>query len=727
MENQESEESAPVRSSTPATFKALRMKLILRQSSTRQEFGIGGMGVPVIRAVVLALCVVLTLIVPASNVPTAARQASEPWAAPTAKRPFTPFEETLGQPISAVSTPMAAFTTTDDGTPIAVAVVEGSPARLTAVHAATGSVVYSANITEQDEPNVAGWAITTSKTTGKVFVGGSLGTVYVFDPNTLTFRPVAQQYSIRDLFYVRAAPADNGDIIFTTYPDGKVLRFRPSTNTWRDYGTLGHGNAYTMGVDVRDESVYVGTGTGDPGLWRIDMVTGRKSRVLLPETIRENPEVDFVQDVTATRRFLYIRIAGLDLVLVYDRIKSQWHDRIDNVAGMIAEGMHSGQSDDVFLARPGKGTIKYDPATKMEMALPQKMNPGAFRGYAWLEVTKGVETKSLVTVNSSFVLHAWTPAVGEVHVTPSAAKPAPRLIRSLAFGPNGNLNVGALGDAGYFQQINPRTLASKSIRAPRQVESFTSSGDYLIYGTYPGARIRRYDPDLVAAPGLNPSQPSKIGLQQDRPLTMVAAGAGRTAIGSMANYGVLGGALTVYNNSTGDVDVYADIVPNQTPQALVYRDGKIYGGTGVTGGLGATPRAEQGKLFVFDLSTRTVTDIIVPVPGEANVSALAFDDDGRLWGLTADSVFMVNADTFQVVTYQRYSNFQDRKPYARGRSLEVVKDQLVGSTRGRIFVIDPKTLKRELIAHGTNLAVGADRNYYYSRGSHLLRWVTKPF
>lgn len=170
--------------------------------------------------------------------------------------------------------------------------------------------------------------------------------------------------------------------------------------------------------------------------------------------------------------------------------------------------------------------------------------------------------------------------------------------------------------------------------------------------------------------------------------------------------------------------MYRDVVADQTPLALTYRDGLIYGGTGIWGGIGVDPTTSEGKLFVFDPATGKVVYETVPVPGAQNVSALTFDDEGNLWGFTANELFKFDPERRKVVLTKKYFGVDDSRIYATGRELFWHQGELVGTSAGRLFRIDPRTLEMTVIQSGvTNLAIDRKGSYYYNRGSTLYRWI----
>ena len=166
------------------------------------------------------------------------------------------------------------------------------------------------------------------------------------------------------------------------------------------------------------------------------------------------------------------------------------------------------------------------------------------------------------------------------------------------------------------------------------------------------------------------------------------------------------------------------MVADQSVVTVIHRDGKIYGGSAIWGGLGIEPTATDAELFVFDIATRTVESSIVPVPGETSIGGLAFDPDGTLWGMTANHLFRYDVATQQVTLTQQLFTSDVSVEYFTGRELQWLDGKLVGNSVNGVFEIDPVTLEVEIIRGGT-LGFAVDRlgQWYYARKSELLRWT----
>lgn len=387
----------------------------------------------------------------------------------------------------------------------------------------------------------------------------------------------------------------------------------------------------------------------------------------------------------------------------------------------------AGPRTEVLMAQTGSDVIAYDLVTHEQRVVSLSV-AGAARGWGVQHFKhEDFPGESLVMARGNGVFLAWNPETEATETFRPDVARGEYFIRSMATGPEGNAWIG-----GYLQGIgmaDADTGDTRMFAASGQPESMVSHGDYVVYGTYSGGQLWSYDSSDTWRYGTNPGPGVTIGEEQDRPVAMASAG-DVVAVGSVPYYGEVGGALSLFDPATGGLEVFRNVVQDQSVLSLAYRDGLIYGGTGIWGGLGTEPTTEEGHLFIFDPSTNAVVYSGVPVPGAENVSALTFDDDGNLWGLTYGELFKFDPETREVVHIETYMEGDTSGAYWTGRELFWHAGKLVGSTAlgwgsgERIFEIDPESLEMTvLVDDAINLAIDRNGSYYYSRGSSLYRLV----
>ncbi len=214
---------------------------------------------------------------------------------------------------------------------------------------------------------------------------------------------------------------------------------------------------------------------------------------------------------------------------------------------------------------------------------------------------------------------------------------------------------------------------------------------YLCY--YPGAVMNLYDPAKPfwkhgTSPDSNPINYGGIGNGHLRPRAMIYGPGRRIYIGSEPPYGQHGGALGVWDPvANRTIENYRHVVTNQSITSIAWDPGTglIFGGSGNYGGGGTRPVEKEAVFFAFDPRTgkkvfetalapgavkypatcvaagkvfTTVGDKLlvfdpralklektVRLPGNQVDISLGLDAQGRLVGLTSQSVYLADPNT----------------------------------------------------------------------------------
>src|SRR5262249_43730248 len=132
----------------------------------------------------------------------------------------------------------------------------------------------------------------------------------------------------------------------------------------------------------------------------------------------------------------------------------------------------------------------------------------------------------------------------------------------------------------------------------------------------------------------NPRRIADLGPEnQSRPMAMLGvADLNQVFIGTIPEYGQLGGVLAVYDIGTGKTAVHHDVVPKQSICSLVYHKCLVIGGTTIFGGLGQKPETTEAKLFVWDPTSNSKT-FETSVAGAKAITGLFVGPDGNVWGM----------------------------------------------------------------------------------------------
>ncbi|MDY7011732.1 MAG: hypothetical protein SVV80_13425 [Planctomycetota bacterium] len=169
----------------------------------------------------------------------------------------------------------------------------------------------------------------------------------------------------------------------------------------------------------------------------------------------------------------------------------------------------------------------------------------------------------------------------------------------------------------------------------------------LIMASYTTCTITAFDPAKPASWPDNPRILAKVGREQMRPKSMVHDGR-FIWLTSSAEYGRLGGALSRLDPATGDIRVWRNIVPNQTPNGLLINpaEHKTYFATEVYADGDSKPATERtAQLVSFDTEKLTIDHQQKVRDGTRVVHLLAILPSGKILGLEGKGEFTWHLQT----------------------------------------------------------------------------------
>jgi outer membrane protein assembly factor BamB len=196
-------------------------------------------------------------------------------------------------------------------------------------------------------------------------------------------------------------------------------------------------------------------------------------------------------------------------------------------------------------------------------------------------------------------------------------------------------------------------------------------------------------------------------------------------VGSVPVSGRLSGDISLWDPVTGAVTVDQDPVPGQTPVSLVAHDGLLWGGTSIDGGYGIKPTATSGELFAFDPVTGKVVFQLLPKQGAVNVSGLALDGSGNLWGLADSTLFEFNLSTRRIVREEALAAVVDGSMYGIEHKIVFDAGQLYATTDEKLFQVDTVSWKARAVYDGPASDLTQDRYgrlYFVQEPSYVYRY-----
>ncbi|MGN9782681.1 outer membrane protein assembly factor BamB family protein [Nonomuraea sp. ZG12] len=549
-----------------------------------------------------SLLVVLTLLLPALIAPPAAQAAVPGTCTEPAVRTHGPASVT--------------------GAIVGAAVHEGhayvvtrglKPPVLADIDLATRKVVRSVTLPDgpaTGEPE-GGWA--TAVSDGKVYVGTyPVPDLYSFDIAT---GEIAHLHSFgkNGGFVWSLAAAPDGTLYAGTYPDGRVREYVPATGEVRDFGVLAAGERYVRAVAADAEYVYAGL-LDKARLVRIDRATGAKldlatgpagigfvadhgDRVL---ALSGGTLID-VRDDGTDARTVSLGTGTLDMLTVAADGTVYTTSRPDGA-------VHRYRTGDTALTKVADPPSQDDETRRLhQLDEHTLLGFSGSGGMWWLDLRTG-ESQFADLIDAG--------------LTPGSERP-----QSMLLVPNRALYVG-----GHFSMEvrDLRTGDKRRFRLSGEPKDLVRRGDKIYAAIYPSGQIVSIDihTDRVRSLGY-------LGHGQQRPWDIEYDPRTDKLLVASAPLGAdLKGALSVVDPDTGEMDVYVDVIPDQSLMSLSLdsRAGLVYLGGDVLGGGGTPPTKTAASVAAFDLKTRTVLWQADPIPGHRTFQDIKVHD-GLLYGV----------------------------------------------------------------------------------------------
>lgn len=600
----------------------------------------------------------------------------------------------------------------------------GSPGTFCAVDAENGELKLS--------EDVAGAEYVTAMVTA------SDGNVY-FSGSKILYRYITNERRIETLgenpcesvTVWELVAADDGKIYGACYPKSKVFEYDIEGECFTDLGTMVEGEQYARGLSLNGDDLYIGIGT-TARLIRLNRRTGEKVEILTP-----------VSGLITTihRGIIYgerlLVSTGTELYIL-DKVTGE-HIRTIEFDCQLSPP--SPYNPDLIYFKSKRRLFCYNLKTDelSEIKDLPLLPDTVFKRHEWIRLNHGEKAGRVVLCGMAAYTESffYDPEDGWFKIMKPEAKAKGVIIQSIEAGPGGKLYIGGYqrGMSIFDMSKDENLYTVPDFHQPEGI-GFMRGKTY--FGTYTGARIYRYDPEKdfkYNGGGYtdNPELICRIGYDQDRPF-VITEGDNKLFLGTIPTYGMLGGALTVYEEDDGTgkvkINVHRNVVKDQSIIGLAYRDGKIYGGTAVMGGLGISPKAENARIFVWDLKKEKKLHEFTPdIPGmdgePAMIGSLAFGPDGLLWG-AADkdgTVFALEVESCRIIKsirlYPGISTGSKWRPFY----LRWDKEGLLYTTAGRcVTVIDPDTMVYRRLLEGIDLMALDDYgNIYYGEKSHLYK------
>ncbi|HLS25142.1 MAG TPA: hypothetical protein VK063_04635 [Beutenbergiaceae bacterium] len=628
----------------------------------------------------------------------------------------------LGVAMQSVNVRLSAVGELSDGTPVAYLFSDGEPVSFNMVDLRTGDLL--------DSYHLAPYSVASSITVaddGVVYFSvrsPNDGSLWRYDPEVQELSQVATGIAGEQM--LRTLDTHEQTLYGTTYPNANLFAMDLQSQEITEYGRIAPEGDYAWGLDADDDGVWVGSGT-PAQLHLMNPEEGSVAPVDLPEPVAAGGE--FIQRIEKYGDVRIVSHRAVDGMTAHLHDGSEWVDALD-VRGMWHYTADA--EDGNFYYLDGQNDVwAYDVNERTTTQIDVLDSTIADELGATSQVfladlgTQEFPGSSLVGVRADGRIWRLNLQTGHADVILADAQGAPVTTMSIAEGGDGQVYIGAYLSPGVLAAVDPATNTITQLDGPEQADSITAHGDLTIFGTYPNAEFFATDHTEPWDWGTNPAHVLTLGRAesgQDRPRHMISAG-DVVAIGTIPNYGELGGALTLLDPATGEFESHRDVVPGQSVTDLAYADGVVYAGTSIHGGLDSTPTATTAEVFAWSIDDGLIAS--TPVPGAEVVHSLEFDQDGRLWAM-ADTGELLEYD---VMAHEFDAVLDSGIPHtnvwgsASSLDLNEADGMLYGAAGNRLFRFDSSQQEVEvLVASGVRRSTVAHGDVFFTDETNVYRY-----
>ncbi|MEF3306872.1 hypothetical protein [Paenibacillus sp. GYB003] len=593
--------------------------------------------------------------------------------------------------------------------------------------AMTGDIVASI-----DMPGVDGaWGLKQASD-GTVYIGTyGNGRLYRYKPGDDRLTDLGRLGEETVVYYL--TESDDGIVYTGTYPNATLFAYDPAANEVRNLGRMHEEEKYldSLAYDPLRNALYAGLGRQTARLVRYDIATGHKEELLaklLPHAYSKYSSV-FCMGYGLGK--LFIRLSKPDHLLIVDTATEtvEYYDPDGGIGlGCKTVAVMPGDGERVYMG--GKRLRAYNVATRtFEDRFPDEpVKALHFHDAKFVELRDPQwPGHTMVSSTEGGRLLLYNKTTGRTVERKIGHAGAPVHIRSLYGAEDGRVYAG-----GYMLGFASYDCAGGTFSETKefgQAESIAGFRGNVYAGIYGNAELYEYDPAQPWS-ARNPRKLFSLApYGQDRPFAIVGAEPlGKLFVGTVPDTHSLQGALAVYDMATGQTQVYKNIVRDQGVVSLLYKNGLVYGGTTIYGGLGTSgPTESSGKLFVFDPAAGEKTLEIVPVAGRGTVSGLLDGPDGLVWGIADDHLFKFDPATGAIAYLEaKLPRNETNETVWADADLAIGRDGNVYGTNAKrkFFRIRPETMEWTMLGDGFRyLTQDSSGRLYMSDDSALWTYV----
>jgi hypothetical protein len=493
-----------------------------------------------------------------------------------------------------------------------------------------------------------------------------------FDPRTEKWEDLGQPAGESESFICKITTASDGKIWGGTYPSAKLFSYDPKTGVTENFGRMDPDQFYCYPTAGEDGLVYCAIQFEKMDIVVFNPEKKAKTSLIPPESRKPG--------------------------------------RINLVKGKDGKIYFKLSTSDPWFQIEGERRVE---VSQSDIPFPQSGLPDG-------------RTFRLMDGN---LLRIENPVTKETKEIPLRYEAAGAYIFVVGTGPDGKVYGSSMLPLRLFV-YDSRTSSfrnlGKASKADGEVYSMGTLDGKLYLSSYPEARLSVYDPNKPLRFGdsddANPRDLGPMGGELYRPRAMEAGPHGNVYIGGYPDYGLLGGAIGVYDPKKNEKRVYRNIIENQSIVSLAYIDklDLMAAASSVRGGTGTRAVEKEAKLILWNPKEEKKIFEIIPVPEAKTILSLAVAADGMLYGITDnEKVFVFDPEKKEI---KKILALGFKEP--REVSLQPGPDsRLYGLAKEAIFLIDPKKDEISLVAKPTapidsGMAI-LGRKIYFGSGATL--------
>ncbi|MBL1409273.1 ligand-binding sensor domain-containing protein [Sphingobacterium faecale] len=595
-------------------------------------------------------------------------------------------------------------------------VVRGMPATLVGFELTNKQMVFEGKLHGTD----GAWDMEVSSD-NKIYISGN-GQMYRYELGADKIISLGEALSGQKVIWDLVA-GKNGKIYGGTYPDCLVFEYDPVTG-FREIsnGALQEKENYvrSLALDEKNNILYGGVGS-HAGLIALDLKSGSKTQILTQQDMQHEfvYDMEFVEGVKGgDRLFGWINSANHLESFIYNVKAKKYEARLSSIE--IKSLTRRTGKEQVLYASEGK---VYRLSFKDKIIAPIAIAEIHGRGRAGYIDHKG----NYKLLTSTHHLYTIDPDNGNILEDTMLAIPkSPISIQTIFWGPDNRVwSAGYL--AGQHGTFDPQTNQHEDFPGLHQTEGMNNFGDTLYFGIYTKALIYSYD---VTKPwSANTSNPKFIGAvkDQDRPFAVIPSKSNNMMLfGTVPAYGQLGGAMVQLNVSTEEMEIFPNIVEDQSILSLIEIDGRIIGGTSIFGGLGGKPKAKRGVLFEWNPKSKQILwkDSI---DNFWSITGLFKGPDGGLWGFADGTLVKYDLNKRSVtecIEIYKYTTMPSHI-WRNGQAVSHSNGLIYFTLNDTFYSYDTKSKRlTKLRDNATLMIIGKNNKIYFKQGTDL--WSYTP-